>query len=80
MNFLEQLKQLLCLHKWEVYEKREVFPKDYLREERPDLADFADKFAPSRQRYKIPIGMKYILRCEKCGMLHFKIDEYRYYR
>jgi hypothetical protein len=80
MKFLEQIKQLFCFHKWEVYEKRELFPKDYLRQKRPDLADFVDTFVPSRRRYKIPIGIKYVLRCEKCGMIHFKIDDYRYHR
>jgi len=75
------LSHFFCLHKWEIYEKREIFPKDYLRGERPDLADFCDSFSPplpSRQRYKIPIGMKYVLRCEKCGMVAFKTDDYRY--
>jgi hypothetical protein len=60
----------ICFHEWEVECKTNVYPFDPFDGLNAKTQELVDTYAEHiRSKYKKPLGIKYTLRCKKCGEL-----------
>lgn len=66
-----------CFHEWETIETLDLYLKDPVETYCGSyVAELVDQHSPYREKYKTPVGKKFILQCKKCGDITSKTIMY----